>query len=231
MADVSAFATNRWQDLKRSHARSARQEAPESGEASAVAALASPFACWAVFGARHLASRANPVTAPRPEGRGFLLQAAAGNVPVRRKPPQAESDSPSAFSSRMPCRRMFTAALMSRSCSSPQDGHVQRRTARMRRGGRPRARARQPLSKGVPFQAGQQPEGRAQPSPAKCPFRSRRTLQEGRPAVGVLLRRVLWRGAARHHSKTCRSPTRHMNAPRRLRLVSPPLKDGALRRT
>ena len=72
--------------------------------------------------------KARLVTAPRPAGRGILLQAAAGDVPVWRKPPQAATDSPSAFGTRMPCCRVFTAALMSRQCSRPQVGHGLRRT-------------------------------------------------------------------------------------------------------
>ena len=81
-----------------------------------------------IAGSARLRHRIAHVTAPRPEGRGFLLQAAAGNVPVLRKPPQAETDSPSAFSARMPCRRRFTAALTSLSCSFPHAAQVQRRT-------------------------------------------------------------------------------------------------------
>lgn len=42
-------------------------------------------------------------------------QAATGDTPDLRKPRWAETDSPSAFNFKMPCRLMFRAALTSRS--------------------------------------------------------------------------------------------------------------------
>ena len=55
------------------------------------------------------------------KARLLISQAATGDKPDLCKPPSAETECPSAFNFRMPCCRIFPAALISLSCIAPQE--------------------------------------------------------------------------------------------------------------